>query len=101
MAFILRYPALHDVTNPNRAEHCRCDFCSTDRTHVRGSAQTTPATTHVKRSVACFLERHVPVETAHTQARRINLMDDMRMRADQQPREGLLGGPCRRWAEVD
>jgi uncharacterized protein (TIGR01244 family) len=38
-------------------------------------------------------ERHVPVETALAQTRRINLMDDMRMGADQQPLEGFLGHP--------
>jgi uncharacterized protein (TIGR01244 family) len=38
-------------------------------------------------------ERHVPVETALAQTRRINLMDDMRMGADQQPLEGFLGRP--------
>jgi uncharacterized protein (TIGR01244 family) len=38
-------------------------------------------------------ERHVPVETALAQTRRINLMDDMRMDADQQPLEGFLGRP--------
>jgi uncharacterized protein (TIGR01244 family) len=36
-------------------------------------------------------ERHVPVETALTQTRMINLMDDMRMGGDQQPLEGFLG----------
>ena len=35
-------------------------------------------------------ERHVPVETALAQTRRINLMDTMRM-GDQQPLEGFLG----------
>jgi uncharacterized protein (TIGR01244 family) len=38
-------------------------------------------------------ERHVPAETALAQTRRINLMDDMRMGADQQPLEGFLGRP--------
>ena len=38
-------------------------------------------------------ERHVPVETALAQTRRINLMDDMRMGGDQQPLEGFLGRP--------
>jgi uncharacterized protein (TIGR01244 family) len=38
-------------------------------------------------------ERHVPVETALAQTRRINLMDDMRMGGDQQPLEGFLGQP--------
>lgn len=40
-------------------------------------------------------ERHVPVETALSQTRRINLMDDMRMgpAGDQQPLEGFLGRP--------
>jgi uncharacterized protein (TIGR01244 family) len=38
-------------------------------------------------------ERHVPVETALAQARRVNLMDDMRMGGDQQPLEGFLGRP--------
>ncbi len=38
-------------------------------------------------------ERHVPVEMALAQARRINLMDDMRMGGDQQPLEGFLGRP--------
>jgi uncharacterized protein (TIGR01244 family) len=36
-------------------------------------------------------ERHVPVQTALSQTRRINLMDDMRMGGDQQPLEGFLG----------
>jgi uncharacterized protein (TIGR01244 family) len=36
-------------------------------------------------------ERHVPVATALSQARQINLMDDMQMRGDQQPLEGFLG----------
>jgi uncharacterized protein (TIGR01244 family) len=36
-------------------------------------------------------ERHMPVETALAQTRRINLMDDMRMGGDQQPLEGFLG----------
>ena len=36
-------------------------------------------------------ERKVPVATALSQARSINLMDDMRMGADQQPLEGFLG----------
>jgi uncharacterized protein (TIGR01244 family) len=36
-------------------------------------------------------ERHMPVATVLSQARRINLMDDMRMGADQQPLEGFLG----------
>jgi uncharacterized protein (TIGR01244 family) len=35
-------------------------------------------------------ERHVPVSTALTHARMINLMDDMRM-SNQQPLEGFLG----------
>jgi uncharacterized protein (TIGR01244 family) len=35
-------------------------------------------------------ERHVPVNEALSQARQINLMDDMRM-AEQQPLEGFLG----------
>jgi uncharacterized protein (TIGR01244 family) len=38
-------------------------------------------------------ERHVAVETALAQTRRINLMDDMRMGADQQPLEGFLARP--------
>jgi len=38
-------------------------------------------------------ERQVPVATALAQTRRINLMDDMRMGADQQPLEGFLGHP--------
>jgi uncharacterized protein (TIGR01244 family) len=38
-------------------------------------------------------ERHEPVETALAQTRHINLMDDMRMGADQQPLEGFLGRP--------
>jgi uncharacterized protein (TIGR01244 family) len=38
-------------------------------------------------------ERQMPVETALGQARRINLMDDMRMGGDQQPLEGFLGRP--------
>jgi len=38
-------------------------------------------------------ERHVPVETALSQARRINLMDDMRMGNGEQPLEGFLGHP--------
>jgi uncharacterized protein (TIGR01244 family) len=38
-------------------------------------------------------ERQVPVETALAQTRRINLKDDMRMGADQQPLEGFLGRP--------
>jgi uncharacterized protein (TIGR01244 family) len=38
-------------------------------------------------------ERQVPVATALAQTRRINLMDDMRMGADQQPLEGFLGRP--------
>jgi uncharacterized protein (TIGR01244 family) len=38
-------------------------------------------------------ERHTPVESALAQTRRINLMDDMRMGADQQPLEGFLGQP--------
>jgi uncharacterized protein (TIGR01244 family) len=38
-------------------------------------------------------ERHVPVETALAHTRRINLMDDMRMGADQQPLEGFLERP--------
>jgi len=36
-------------------------------------------------------ERQVPVATALAQTRRINLMDNMRMGADQQPLEGFLG----------
>ena len=37
-------------------------------------------------------ERHMPVATALSQTRRINLMDDMRMGSgDQQPLEGFLG----------
>jgi uncharacterized protein (TIGR01244 family) len=36
-------------------------------------------------------ERKVPVATALSQTRMINLMDDMRMGADQQPLEGFLG----------
>jgi uncharacterized protein (TIGR01244 family) len=36
-------------------------------------------------------ERKVPVATALSQARMINLMDDMRMGGDQQPLEGFLG----------
>ena len=36
-------------------------------------------------------ERMVPVETALTQTRMINLMDNMRMGGDQQPLEGFLG----------
>ena len=36
-------------------------------------------------------ERHTPVATALSQARSINLMDDMRMGGDQQPLEGFLG----------
>src|SRR3954468_19427420 len=36
-------------------------------------------------------ERHTPVATALSQARQINLMDDMRMGGDQQPLEGFLG----------
>jgi uncharacterized protein (TIGR01244 family) len=36
-------------------------------------------------------ERNVPVATALSQARQINLMDDMRMSAEQQPLEGFLG----------
>src|SRR4051812_18648934 len=37
-------------------------------------------------------ERHMPVATALSQARQINLMDDMRMGSgDQQPLEGFLG----------
>jgi uncharacterized protein (TIGR01244 family) len=36
-------------------------------------------------------ERHMPVATVLSQTRRINLMDDMRMGADQQPLEGFLG----------
>ena len=35
-------------------------------------------------------ERNVPVATALSQARQINLMDEMRM-SDQQPLEGFLG----------
>ncbi len=38
-------------------------------------------------------ERHVPVGAALSQARRINLMDDMRMGGDEQPLEGFLGHP--------
>jgi uncharacterized protein (TIGR01244 family) len=36
-------------------------------------------------------ERHTPVATALSQARQINLMDEMRMGGDQQPLEGFLG----------
>ena len=36
-------------------------------------------------------ERKVPVATALSQTRSINLMDDMRMGVDQQPLEGFLG----------
>jgi len=36
-------------------------------------------------------ERKVPVATALSQTRQINLMDDMRMGGDQQPLEGFLG----------
>jgi uncharacterized protein (TIGR01244 family) len=36
-------------------------------------------------------ERKTPVATALSQARMINLMDDMRMGGDQQPLEGFLG----------
>jgi len=36
-------------------------------------------------------ERKTPVATALSQARLINLMDDMRMGGDQQPLEGFLG----------
>lgn len=36
-------------------------------------------------------DRQVPVQTALTQARMINLMDDMRMGGGQQPLEGFLG----------
>jgi uncharacterized protein (TIGR01244 family) len=36
-------------------------------------------------------ERQVPIETALTQTRMINLMDDMRMGGDTQPLEGFLG----------
>ena len=36
-------------------------------------------------------ERKMPVATALTQTRLINLMDDMRMGGDQQPLEGFLG----------
>ena len=36
-------------------------------------------------------ERNTPVATALSQARMINLMDDMRMGGDQQPLEGFLG----------
>ena len=36
-------------------------------------------------------ERKTPVETALSQARSIDLMDDMRMGGDQQPLEGFLG----------
>jgi uncharacterized protein (TIGR01244 family) len=38
-------------------------------------------------------ERHVPVEAALAQTRRINLMDDHRMGGDEQPLEGFLGRP--------
>ena len=38
-------------------------------------------------------ERKMPVATVLSQARLINLMDDMRMGADQQPLEGFLGRP--------
>ena len=38
-------------------------------------------------------ERHVPVEKALDQTRRINLMDNMRMGDGQQPLEGFLGRP--------
>src|SRR5215467_1655375 len=38
-------------------------------------------------------ERNVPVETALSQARQINLMDDMRMGDGQQPLEGFLERP--------
>src|SRR5215471_5278098 len=38
-------------------------------------------------------ERKMPVETVLTQTRSINLMDTMRMGADQQPLEGFLGHP--------
>lgn len=38
-------------------------------------------------------ERKMPVETALSQARAINLMDTMRMGVDQQPLEGFLGRP--------
>lgn len=38
-------------------------------------------------------ERHVPVATALSQARTINLMDDMRMGGEQQPLESFLGRP--------
>jgi len=36
-------------------------------------------------------ERHMPVATVLSQTRKINLMDNMRMGADQQPLEGFLG----------
>jgi uncharacterized protein (TIGR01244 family) len=36
-------------------------------------------------------DRKIPVATALSQARMINLMDDMRMGGDQQPLEGFLG----------
>ncbi len=38
-------------------------------------------------------DRKMPVATVLAQARAINLMDDMRMGADQQPLEGFLGHP--------
>ena len=38
-------------------------------------------------------DRKMPVETVLSQARAINLMDNMRMGADQQPLEGFLGRP--------
>ena len=38
-------------------------------------------------------DRKMPVETVLSQARSINLMDNMRMGGDQQPLEGFLGRP--------
>jgi uncharacterized protein (TIGR01244 family) len=38
-------------------------------------------------------DREMPVETVLSQARSINLMDNMRMGGDQQPLEGFLGRP--------
>jgi len=38
-------------------------------------------------------ERNMPVPTALSQARMINLMDDTRMGGDRQPLEGFLGRP--------
>lgn len=38
-------------------------------------------------------DRKMPVETVLSQTRAINLMDNMRMGADQQPLEGFLGRP--------